>query len=128
MHSFHDNVERLTIFTTKYWDTELGNDRNVTNRQFNNHCLGYEQNAWKKAFWAVEWSWSVLSTVTNTSSNFEVKPLRSAATRATSSIVSNSLQNLNVGVTPPCVIYVRNVHEDCLAAEISSSVLQLVRP
>ncbi len=66
----------------------VDNDRNLTNRQFKKHCLAYEQNAWKKAFWAVEWSWSVLSAVANTSSNFEVKPLRSAATRATSSIVS----------------------------------------
>ncbi len=47
------------------------------------------QMAWKKAFWAVEWSWSVLSTVANTSSNSEVEPLQSAATRATSSIVSD---------------------------------------
>ncbi len=59
-----------------------------SNRHFKKHCLAYEQNAWKKAFRAVEWSWSVLSTVANASFNFEVKPLRSAATRATSSIES----------------------------------------
>ncbi len=72
-----------------------GNDRNVTNRR------AYEQNAWKKAFWAVEWSSNVLNTITNTSSNFEVEPLQCAAARATSSIVSDVvvvffLQNLNV--------------------------------
>ena len=26
---------------------DLGNDRNVTNRQFKKHCLAYEQNAWR---------------------------------------------------------------------------------
>ncbi len=57
------------------------------------------QNTWKKAFWAVEWSWSVLSTVTNTSFNFEVKPLRSAATRATSSIVSDVVNFFLLNVT-----------------------------
>ncbi len=72
----------------------VGNDRNVTNRQFNNRL--------KKGLLSCRMELKCpVRTITNTSSNFEVEPLQSVAVRATSSIVSDVvvvffLQNLNV--------------------------------